>query len=80
MTVNPQIIDARTLAGYTVVGAVATAYPPLPVDPLEERSSLMAPPRPSQPPTPQPPPPGGPAYPSLPVEPDTRDGKPGRGR
>lgn len=78
MTDTLQIIDLRQLTGFTQVSAGATAYPPLPIDPFEERSSLIAPPRPS--PAPQPSSPGGPAYPSLPVEPETRDDKPGGGR
>jgi hypothetical protein len=59
----------------------ATAYPPLPIDPFEERGGPSM--RGQGPPGPRPQPsplPGGPAYPPLPVEPDTRDGKPGQTR
>jgi len=55
----------------------ATAYHPLPTEPLEERCwfrPVAGDPRPAPQPSPSP---GGPAYPPLPTEIDTRDGKPG---
>lgn len=81
MTEHPRYIDAATLSGVMmplIVGG--TAYPPLPIEPIEARAEFRAAstarPRPAPTPS-QPASPGGPAYPTLPLEPDTRDGNGG---
>ena len=76
------VIPVQLLTGHLTFVAGATAYPPLPIDPFENRSIQLrtqarseprpAPSQPSQPS--QPSSPNGPVYPSLPVDPDTRDG------
>jgi hypothetical protein len=81
MTANDStkpLIGSEIIANHSfVVGA--TAYPPLPIDPYENRiGSLRAKtprPLPSEP-TPAPAP-GGPAYPPLPSENETRGGNGG---
>jgi hypothetical protein len=79
MTSKMLPIDVRTLVARATPVRIATAYPSLPVDPVESWAAASGPsprPQPSPGPTPSAPTPGGPAYPSLPVEPDTRDGNP----
>jgi hypothetical protein len=61
----------------------ATAYPPLPIEPFEERAApslLVADNKPAPQPKPEPAQPSKPAYEPLPTEPDTRKIKPGTTR
>jgi hypothetical protein len=76
MTKLTSMIDSRTLVHPFRMAAGATAYPPLPIDPVEGNAVMQAGerPRPAHPgPTPEPDP-SGPGYFPLPTEPDTRDG------
>jgi hypothetical protein len=71
-----KLIDAEGIATQLTPFAHATAYRPLPIDPLDDRASFFADGNPAAPPPkPSPSPsPDGPAYPPLPLEPDTKDG------
>jgi hypothetical protein len=73
MTDRTKTIDAKELIGSLVFQAGATAYPPLPIDPIEAGAEMIGGPSPRPAPRPAPRP-DGPAYPSLPIEPDTREG------
>ena len=79
MTERTRQIDPATLTSVGTLIVGGTAYPPLPIEPMEARQGLWATSTPrTQPPAPsQPTAPAGPAYPSLPLEPDTRDGNGG---
>jgi hypothetical protein len=79
---EPITIPINLLTGSRILTAGATAYPPLPVDPFEDRVvPSMSGPRPGPQPAPaQPSSPGAPAYPSLPTETDTREGGGGESR